>query len=310
MGDEPEQSNDTGGGGGRGSEPFGLVCDYETGKLDQPPKCINYIRVSPGPDVDQNKNPPVDQQKRRLHWIFAIVVLVVIIAFVLLFMCWRKTHGGCSSGEGGGGGGDEDDLRQTHYQPYNGGEPENAGRAGVGARGMEKCTKYLSTNYLSGLKTPRAVGQTRLGQGAGRRGSASSQNTAHSIVSWSGNGRRLSVAEKMVLDRDRAQDYEYMNRMSQSRRPETFHRIEQLATSKEVGSAGVGSGVGPLSLGPSRRSMSFDPMQVYPAPAPASEARRGGSVGSGGHARVRQLQEPSPPPNTPENQLPVTMPSL
>ncbi|KAF8934948.1 hypothetical protein BGZ47_010120, partial [Haplosporangium gracile] len=40
LGDEPEQSNDTGGGGGGGGgdEPFGLVCDYEPGKLDKPPK--------------------------------------------------------------------------------------------------------------------------------------------------------------------------------------------------------------------------------------------------------------------------------
>lgn len=301
MSDEPEQSNNT---RGAGNEPFGLVCDYEIGKLDQPPKCINYIRAYPRPDADQNRHPPVEQQKRHLHWIFAIVVLVVIIAFVLLFMCWRKTHG-CSSS--GGGGEDE-----THYQPYNGGYPETAEGAGAIAGGTEKCTEYLSTNYLSGLSTPRAVGHTGPSRGGGRKGSASSQNSAHSTVSWSGNGRRLSVAEKMVLDRDRAQDHEFMNRMSQSRRPGTFHRIEQLATGKEAGSAGVGTGVGPLSMGPSRRSMSFDPMQVYPAAiTPAHEVRGGRNVfGGGGHARVRQLQEPSPPPNTPESQLPATMSSL
>ncbi|KAG9063533.1 hypothetical protein KI688_004417 [Linnemannia hyalina] len=219
MGDEPEQSNDTaaggggggGGGEGRGNEPFGLVCDYETGKLDQPPKCINYIRANPRPDADQNRNSPDEQQKKRLYWIFAIVVLVVIIVFVLAFMCWRKTHGHSSSGGSGSG---EDGLQQTHYQPYNGGDPETTGGAGAG--GMEECTEYLSTNYLSGLRTPRVVGQTGPVQGGERRGSTSSQNSAHSTVSWRSNGRRLSVAEKMVLDRDCAQDHEFMNRASQS----------------------------------------------------------------------------------------------
>jgi hypothetical protein len=265
---------------------------YESGKLDGPPKCIHYNIVQPRPDVDQDRRPPaVEKQKKRLNWIFAILVLVVIIAFVFVFMCWRKTRGRSSSSDEDGG--------SPQYQPYNVQDPETAGGGGI----IEKRSEYLSINYLTGLSTPKpGVPGAGLGQGmGGRRGSTSSQNSARSTISYGvgSNGRRLSVTEKMVLDRDWAQEHEFMNRLSHSQRSGTFHRIEQLATSQGTDSAG---GVGALSMGPSHRSMSFDLMPVYPATYPTPRVE---------HAQVHCLQqEPSPPPNTPENQLPVSMSSL
>lgn len=132
----------------------------------------------------------------------------------------------------------------------------------------------------------------------GHQDNANSQNSTRSIASWgvSSNGR-LSVAEKMVLDQDWVQDHEFMNRMNHSQRSGTLHRIEQLASSQGSG----GAEVGPLSMGPSRRTMSFDSMQVYPATTAAPGS--GGRVERAGVCHLQQ--EPSPPPKTPEDQLPL-----
>lgn len=110
---EPENSSNP-----TGDEPFGLVCDYEPGKLNDPPKCVHYSSVDPSPDTDQNTSPAVvEEQKKWSYWYLVIAVLVVIVAFVFVYMCWRKTHGRRSSSGGG---------ENPQYQPYNGEEMERS----------------------------------------------------------------------------------------------------------------------------------------------------------------------------------------
>lgn len=64
---------------------FGPICDYEPGKLQSPPKCLEYIQIPHHPDNDpQNRR----QSDRHHFWIYIVAVLFFIVLCVSLLMCW------------------------------------------------------------------------------------------------------------------------------------------------------------------------------------------------------------------------------
>lgn len=66
---------------------FGPICDYEPGKLQSPPKCLDYIQIPHRSDNDpQNRR----RSDRHHFWIYIVAVLFFIILCVSLFMCWRN----------------------------------------------------------------------------------------------------------------------------------------------------------------------------------------------------------------------------
>ncbi|KAG0031706.1 hypothetical protein BGZ82_006861 [Podila clonocystis] len=66
---------------------FGPICDYEPGKLQSPPKCLNYIQIPHHPDNDpQNRR----QSNNNYFWIYIVAVLFFIVLCVSLCICWNN----------------------------------------------------------------------------------------------------------------------------------------------------------------------------------------------------------------------------
>jgi len=66
----------------------GPICGYLPGKLEESPRCVNYIEV---PEHNDNDTSPLHGGHRRSHiWIYTVAVLLLGILMISLFMSWKS----------------------------------------------------------------------------------------------------------------------------------------------------------------------------------------------------------------------------
>ncbi|GJJ71728.1 hypothetical protein EMPS_04085 [Entomortierella parvispora] len=70
-----------------GTKVRGPICEYLPGKLEDPPRCVNYIQVPGHPDNDHS---PVHGHRRSHVWIYVVAVLLFAVLMIALLVCWRS----------------------------------------------------------------------------------------------------------------------------------------------------------------------------------------------------------------------------